>query len=219
MKWLTLAVKAEFGWPTEETEIDYLGCKYVLGPESDERAQSVSLLCPAGSTMESARLLMNRFLSALSWTEGKGISDLFAVGSNSPKPVKVGKSKTKLIAQKFRADYLPEPKDEKSLRALALFREAQSLNSPTYSFLGFFKVLNILFDRGDAQREWINNNLFAIKGWDSLKRLAEIRKQHKDLGEYLYVQGRCAVAHAFNEPVVDPDIPSEVQRLREDFPS
>ena len=42
--------------------------------------------------------------------------------------------------------------------------------------------------------------------------------QHNNLGEYLYVQGRCAVAHAFNDPVVDPDIPSDLQRLAEDLP-
>ena len=135
MKWLTVAVKAEFGWHVEETEIDYLGCKYLLRPESDEDAQSVSLLCPTGSTMESARLLVNRFLSALSWVEGHGINELFAVGSNGPKPMRVGKSKTRFITEKFRADYLPEPKDDKAFRALALFREAKSLNSSSYCFL------------------------------------------------------------------------------------
>lgn len=218
MKWLTVAVKAEFGWPVQETEIEYLGRKFVLRPESAEDAQSVSLLCPTGATMESARLLVNRFLSALSWVEGHGINELFAVGSNGPKPMRVGKSKTRSISEKFRADYLPEPKDEKSMRALALFREAQSLNSPAYSFLGFFKILNILFSKGGEQKEWINRNLPAIKGYQSSKRLQELRKQHSDVGEYLYVQGRCAVAHAFDDPVVDPDVPSDTQRLAEDLP-
>jgi hypothetical protein len=217
MKWMTLAVKAKFGWPVEEIEIEYLGCKYLLRPESDEDAQSVSLLCPTGITMESAMLLVNRFLSALSWTEEQGIKGLFAIGSNGPKPTRVGKSKIRFISQKFRADYLPEPKDEKSLRALALFREAQSLNSPAYSFLGFFKVLNILFYKGATQQEWINNNLSVVKDYESLKRLEIIRTEHKDLGKYLYEQGRCAVAHAFSDPIVDPDIPSEIGRLAEDL--
>jgi hypothetical protein len=33
----------------------------------------------------------------------------------------------------------------------------------------------------------------------------------------LYEQGRCAVAHAFSDPIVDPDIPSEIGRLAEDL--
>lgn len=218
MKWLTVAVKAKFGWPTEETEIEYLGCKYLLRPETDEDAQSVSLLCPAGVDMESGRLLINRFLSALSWVEEEGISELFAVGSNGEQPMRVGKSNSRYISQTFRADYLPEPQDEKSLRALALFREAQSINSPAYAFLGFFKVLNILFDRGPEQKLWINRNISAIKEYRATKRLEELNETQPDLGRYLYVQGRCAVAHAFSEPAVDPDVPSEVQRLSEDLP-
>ena len=132
--------------------------------------------------------------------------------------MRVGKSKTRFITEKFRADYLPEPKDDKALRAIALFREAKSLNSPAYSFLGFFKILNILFSKGADQQEWININLPAIRGYQSSKRLDELKKQHNNLGEYLYVQGRCAVAHAFNDPVVDPDVPSDLQRLAEDLP-
>ena len=138
MKWLTVAVKANFAWPTEDTEIKYLGTKYLLRPETDKNEQSVALLCPSGINMESARLLVSRFLSALAWAEGNGVTELFAIGTSSPVPVNVGKSKTRFITDKFRADYLPEPKDDKTLRALALFREAQSINSPSYSFLGFF---------------------------------------------------------------------------------
>ena len=217
MKCYTVGVEANFGWPTEETEIEYLGCKYLLRPESDEYAQSVSLFCPAGSTMESAKLQVNRFLSALSWVEGEGIS-VFSYGTGGSMPIRIGKPRTRFVAKGFRADYLPDPKDEKSQRALALFREAQSVNSSAYSFLGFFKVLNVLFNKGVDQKKWINNNLALVKGYSSSKRLEELKEQHKDLGNYLYVQGRCAVAHAFNKPVVDPDIPSEELRLNEDLP-
>lgn len=217
MKWVTMAVKADFGWPTVETEIEYLGCKYVLRPESEKDAQSVSLFCPHGSTMESSKLLINRFLSSLAWSEGKGITELFTVGSNGPNPTLVGKSQVMFVSHKFRADYLPEPNDEKSLRALALYREALSVNSRAYSFLGFFKVLNILFATGKDQKDWLNNNLPAIKGYDSTRRLEILKNQHEDIGEYLYTQGRCAIAHAFNNPVVDPDIPTEVKRLSEDL--
>ena len=50
------------------------------------------------------------------------------------------------------------------------------------------------------------------------KRLEELQKLHKDIGEYLYESGRCAVAHAFNRPLVDPDNPDDTQRLDADLP-
>lgn len=211
MRSLTVAVKAQFAWPTKDTEVEYLGHKYLLRPETDKDAQSVSLICESEMDMESARLLVNRFLSALAWVEDKGIADLFAVGSSRSIPPKVGKSDTRFITHRFRVDYLPEPKDDKSLRALALFREAQSINSPSYAFLGFFKILNVLFGKGNYQIDWINANLTAVKEYSAKKRLDELVKIHKDLGNYLYVQGRCAVAHAFNEPVIDPDESSEIK--------
>ena len=213
-----MAVKAQFAWPTKETVVEYIGHKYLLRPETDKEAQSVSLICETEVDMESARLLVNRFLSALAWVEEKGIADLFAIGSGSPIPPKVGKSDTRFITYRFRIDYLPEPKDDKSLRALALFREAQSINSPSYAFLGFFKILNVLFEKGNDQIAWINANLAAVKEYSAKKRLDELVKIHKDVGNYLYVRGRCAVAHAFNEPIIDPDEPSEVARLLEDLP-
>lgn len=218
MKSITVAVKAQFAWPTEETEIEYLGKKYLLRPETDKDVQSVSLICQSGMDMESARLSVNRFLSALAWAEENGIIELFAIGSSSPIPPKVGKSNAQFVTHKFRADYLPEPKGDKSLRSLALFREAQSINSPSYSFLGFFKILNVLFEKGKDQIAWINANLTDVKEHRAKKRLDELVKLHSDIGDYLYVQGRCAVAHAFADPVVDPDEPTELARLSEDLP-
>jgi hypothetical protein len=48
--------------------------------------------------------------------------------------------------------------------------------------------------------------------------LKELQKLHRDIGEYLYESGRCAVAHAFNEPLVDPDDPDDTWRLTADLP-
>ena len=195
IKWLVVAVEAKFGWPTEETELKYRGCKYLLRPESEEYAQSVALLCPSDCDMKYGRLLMSRFLSALAWSKGGGIIELFALGGGGA-PIQVGKNNASLIEQPFKVYELPEPNDEKSLFALALFREALSLNSPAYSFLGFFKALNILFKRGNDQKRWVNDNITEIKEHGASKRLKELLKSHNDLGEYLYHQGRCAIAHA-----------------------
>ena len=34
-----------------------------------------------------------------------------------------------------------------------------------------------------------------------------------DIGEHLYASGRCAMAHAKREPVIDPDDPEDARRL------
>ena len=182
MRSITVAVKAQFAWPIKETEVEYLGHKYILRPETEKNAQSVSIICESGMDMASARLMVNRFLSALSWTEEKGVIDLFAVGSSSHIPPKVGKSNVQYMTQKFRADYLPEPKNHKSLLSLALFREAQSVDSPSYSFLGFFKILNVLFKTGNEQIAWINSNLTDVKEYSAKKRLDELAKVQNDIG-------------------------------------
>lgn len=212
-----MAVQAKFAWPSKKTEIEYSGHTFLLNPETEDLAQSVSVEYAERADIHSVRKLVHRFLSALSWAEGAGVSELFSIGSGGTVPPRVGKSNTKFITHQFRADYLPLPKDEKTTLALALYREALSVNSPPYSFLGFFKIFNILFSSGKAQIDWINAHIDRIDDVTAKKRLAEIQTSNPDIGNYLYVQGRCAVAHAFGKPIVDPDEPEDIMRLSEDI--
>lgn len=39
-----------------------------------------------------------------------------------------------------------------------------------------------------------------------------------NIGHYLWVSGRCAVAHAYAEPLVDPEDPEDSARLQKDLP-
>src|SRR5262249_25605696 len=39
-----------------------------------------------------------------------------------------------------------------------------------------------------------------------------------DIGGHLYESGRCAIAHASQEPIIDPDDPSHTRRLRSELP-
>jgi hypothetical protein len=91
------------------------------------------------------------------------------------------------------------------------------VNSVPYEFLGFYKIINIVHAGGNDQMRWINEAVNHIDDHIALQRLAEIRREDPDVGRYLYVSGRCAVAHAFNEPVVDPDDPADTQRLARDL--
>lgn len=47
----------------------------------------------------------------------------------------------------------------------------------------------------------------------------EIRKQGvTDIGAHLYASGRCAMAHASGDPVIDPDDPADARRLSSERP-
>jgi methylamine utilization protein MauJ len=115
--------------------------------------------------------------------------------------------------------YLPDPNDPKAKLALALYREGLSVNLMPYQFLGFFKVINILRDKGKDQQQWIREYLQHVTDKDALTRIAAIRTNGTDVAEYLYGSGRCAVAHAFDQNnVVNPDDPADLIRLAEDLP-
>jgi hypothetical protein len=44
-----------------------------------------------------------------------------------------------------------------------------------------------------------------------------LKKKQGDPADYLYKSGRCAVAHAFADPIVDPDDVTDLRRLSEDI--
>lgn len=92
-----------------------------------------------------------------------------------------------------------------------------SVNSVAYQFLGFAKVLNILYEKGKDQVAWINKNVDQVTDHRAKERLAELHKQGVDVGDYLYTSGRCAIAHAYATPVVDPEDPEENRRLHRDL--
>ena len=215
--WVVAAVKAKFGWPTSRMHVPFHDREFLLRPETDEHAPSVCIKDENGLTLREGNDLINRLLSALAWAHGAGARIDWVVGSNGDEPIRVGKGTLRHLAEPWSLIYLPQPTDEKALRALAVFREALSLDNPSSRFLGLYKVLNIRFSSGVIQKDWINQNLSSLKDSRSLDRLQQLAHE-TDIGAYLYHQGRCAVAHSFTSDVVDPDTSEDVRRLEDDLP-
>lgn len=215
-KWFTVSVKADFGWPTKRIELFYKGHKYLIRPETDDLEPTVSVHYDIELEFKEGENLINRFLSVLAWSENYGVHVLSGVTSSTEEPIRIGKSNSRFVSQPYEYIYLPKPEDSKSLRALAIYREAMSVNSFPYKFLGFFKILNIQFSTGNEQKKWINDNINNITDYQGIERYKILKKEINNVGEYLYHQGRCAVAHAFSENVVDPDIAEESKRLEND---
>lgn len=221
--WVNLAVKPNFSWPNSLVQIPFENRKIVLQPRRDALACTVSLYDEEGLTIEEGGKIIYRFLSRLAWSMEGGIEELFICGSNNPeRPGLLGQGTYSQSGwaqiKPWNYLYLPIPGSEKAERALAVFREAMSVNSTPYAFLGYFKVINIPFASGNDQMKWINENLKDIWYQPAVDRLNELTTAKPDIGEYLYHQGRCAVAHAFDNDIVNPDSYPDKRRIENDLP-
>ena len=222
-KWIDLAVKPHFSWPDKQVEIEFEGKKIVLQPGSKDLSCAVSVFDSNGLSFDEGGKVIYRFLSRLAWSKNNGIEELFIVGSNMlNRPGLVGRGSyghsVNAQVEPWNYIYLPIPKNEKAERALAVYREAMSVNSIPYAFLGYFKILNICYSTGADQKKWINLNLSEIKYDPEKIRLLDLNKTEPDIGAYLYHQGRCAVAHAFGKDIVNPDDYLDKKRLELDLP-
>jgi hypothetical protein len=49
------------------------------------------------------------------------------------------------------------------------------------------------------------------------KRIQDLQSSEPDVPKYLYESGRCAISHAYSDPVADPDDASVLRRLSQDI--
>lgn len=218
--YLNVGIDGATCWPTEETCISFGGHNLVLKPATKDTEQSVHINLIGIANVE-ALTLINRFLSILAWCDDQGIENLYGWSGN-PNPTSVPK-RLRLTGSSIAFPFYREPEeDSKAKLALALFREGLTVNSTSFKFLSFFKVLNIFWK--DKFKSGQNDLIEGIRGYlnkltDELaiNRLEKITHQEQDVAKYLYESGRCAIAHAYSEPIVDPDDVQQLRRLSEDI--
>lgn len=211
----TVGIDTQIPWPAKERVVTFRGREFHLLPGSDNLARMIRVETGVGFAQVDADKLILELLSALAWAEQAEAVTTF--GNWCTAPLNIGKGPMGMIGD-GNFDYLPDPPDPKAKLALALYREGLSVNLTPYQFLGFFKVINIIRDKG-AQIQWIKDNLQHVTDKCALARIAAIQTTEPDVATYLYVSGRCAVAHAFDpNTVVNPDDPADLIRLSEDLP-
>ena len=211
----TVGIDTQVPWPRREAEVAFGGRNLRLLPATDTSAPMVRVETAPGFNQTDAQKLVLELLSALAWAEQASASTTYGVWATGP--VGVGNGRVGIIGDGH-YDYVPSPSDPRAKLALALYREGLSVNHIPYQFLGFFKVINILFNDGKGQKQWIRDNLLHVRSADALKRLGELQAAVLDVGDYLYASGRCAVAHAYDQNVVNPDDPTHLVRLLYDLP-
>jgi methylamine utilization protein MauJ len=219
-----VSVSSGVPWPVDEHTVVFSGHQIrLVPPRRDEagelRAYPVAAIeYQRGADREELVTVIRRFLNGLAWREQASIREVdvsygFPIRTGTRIP---GNSATPW----FDAQDLPDPTDAKARLALALYREGLDLQyiHRAYSFLSLFKVLNLRFPTGRAQIAWINGNVVSLRESNAVARCADIARTEPDVGAYLYTSGRCAVAHAFARPLVDPNDIRDQQRLSRDWP-
>jgi len=216
-RWWTFGLRLSPSWPAHDYFQEYDGHTFLLLPETETTDRAVSIEQIPPLTDLEANAAVRRFISALAWSTDQPIEISFGIGKHAPGGIGKDKGPIRTVDPRFYIDYLPVPANEKGRLCLALYREALGLENDAYAFLGFYKIINALFNRGTDQITWINREIGNLTDHRAKERLAQLGQTEKNIGDYLYVSGRCAVAHAFNEPVANPDDPADSIRLREDL--
>ena len=206
-------------WPMEEATVDFMGNELILRPPTDKDAADVRMHYehPEGRLHAFETIL--RFLSALSWSKRCPARARLRIECTAP--MRGGKGdNSPILCKGFAPANLKTPDDPKVRLATAIYREAKSVRNTLYEFLSYFKIINIVYHNGPLQKEWINNTISQLSDKKALDRIVQLKSLglESDIGTYLYESGRCAVAHAGVDPIVDPDNPNDFLRLSADMP-
>lgn len=222
MSWLNCGVTTQAIWPQKQKEVKYGNHTFILMPLTKEHSASVHIELKGISDVEGLTLI-NRFLSALAWKcDEPAINHYGWSGSANPVPVPRYRIPYGYSPSEVFPNEVYEITDKKAKLAVALYREARSVDSVPFQFLSYFKILNIFWNdktkNGKNELvEGLRASLPDLTEKDCIKRIKEIENKEGDAADYLYKSGRCAVAHAFADPIVDPDDVTDLHRLSEDL--
>lgn len=219
--WLTAGVTSSISWPLVDVWILYDGHEYVLRGAADRQPPGISTPCPRdGDAINVATQRLYTLASILGWFK-RGYVDVQGTVWGTA-AIRYGSRETYSSTfdgtRYFSCNYMPVIDDELIRRALAFMREGRRLRyiHEPYAFLSFFKVLESQFASRDRVN-WVEQNLPHLEG-SAAERVNSLQAEGVNVSRHLYESGRCAIAHAsLNGVIVDPDVPSDRHRIRDDL--
>jgi len=164
----------------------------LLKPGTKTSEQSIHIK-QIGISQEQGLTLISRFLSILSWCDGVPMENLYGF-SGSPVPVPISRDSARVfglcIVDQY-PFYRSVPKTRQARLAIALYREALTVNSTAFSFLSYFKILNIFWKNRREIVAGIKEALPHVKGDLAIHRIKQLGMTEADIAKYLYESGRC----------------------------
>ncbi len=218
--WIVCNFETNMGWPDNDLIIETEGKQLLilgLGPERN-KLPAIGYLLQEDENIKDIRFFLNQLLSRLTWATGSHFR--FEGYTGGSFPIRTINNKAYTVGTYgFQISYLPQNLNQEALLALALFRDGQSLYNihEGYSFLSFYKIINLVKKTGKQQKSWVKKNINRLNATHQ-KRINEIQNDGTAIDEYLYESCRCAVAHAGIDPTINPDNPEDSIRLQKDLP-
>lgn len=174
------------------------------------------------SGLEEEERLLNEFISSLVWETEIPIRKVFQVGAAKRflPIVSSAKNMGGIILSKPELHFNGNGENIKQILALALYKEGINSKSVYYSFLNYYKIVE-LFLSGNKHDiiKMINDNTELFLGKGYTERVTEIHNLGNNLGEYVYFSCRCAVAHAGRiDNTINPDAIDDYARITKDLP-
>ena len=219
--WIVANIQTDSYWPVTSQKVRWRGVDIWIVPLMKGFYPAVAMMVPPGKSRPECEELLMRFLSMLSWVEERSfmVEGGGCGGGDLPRPMGRDKERGLSICDEFDLSYFPEVTEEKALLALGLMREGRGLNHVGYAFLSFYRVLEVAFSADSQRIAWISAALANLTGHGVKEALDAIKAQGiADIGLHLFQSGRCAMAHANRQPIVDPDKPADLRRLGAELP-
>lgn len=219
-EWIVANVATHSSWSVKAQKVPYRGQSVWILPVMRDYFPALAIKRPTALSRDDCQRLLMRFLSTLSWVERADMRVEYFTAGSVPQPAGRTQERGLSIRSEFDLKYFPEPESERALLALGLMREARALNHTGYAFLSFYRVLEVAMPRREQTDIWVRNRLVgSLKDRQANKALEQVRARGvQNIGLHLYQSNRCAVAHAAQEPIIDPDNPSDFRRLSEELP-
>ncbi|BBO33178.1 methylamine utilization protein MauJ [Lacipirellula parvula] len=215
--WCIVGVTRVELWPDVDATQEFEGEILHLRPPTKTALPDVRIQYEHPGDRLNALERIQRFLSRWSWWYRCPAQSSIHMFCSAPTRLGDG-GHFSLSDRRHQVDSLTTTiSDEKTCLALALYREARSVNSLPYEFLGYFKILNIN-NTDQQQKTWITATVPKLTCRKALPRIADLLATEPDIGVYLYGSGRCAVAHANKSPIANPDRCGDLIRLQLDLP-
>jgi len=226
--WLVVGVDPQAPWCDVEINWDFDGNQLVMRPPAmvggGRALPDVSLYVADEVEADLALGTVRRFLSALAWKARRPVEER-AYHTAGARIRHGGHTRYPMFYGGPALDWpAASPLLPKGQLAQALYREARTINSIPYEFLGFFKILEVVSRSGAGRKALIRRAASTLESGSSASlvevqartRLQELRALDEQPEDWLYASCRCAVAHAAANPVVNPDDVADTRRLRND---
>ncbi|HZW97191.1 MAG TPA: methylamine utilization protein MauJ [Candidatus Eremiobacteraceae bacterium] len=204
--------------PEEEVFLTFEGKRFrwFNGTVEKDAVVSMGVRNLRDHSEEEARL--NRLLSALVWDQKMPVRKLWGSGGpRRPHPTVFGPRQAGgMGVDAAHIQYsLAAPRTTTQWFALALHKEAVNSRSRFYSFLCFWKIIDLAYPKLKARREWMND--VAAKKTMEKERVSEILKNTTDLERHLREERRNAIEHVFKQNTINPDDPKHEAKVSHDL--